>query len=97
MGLMSRENTCNSQISNFVYVKESELIFAMCDQWFRGPEGKKVSIDESCQLWMPVSFDAKTNTAQMQPPREWDPFPNASNDHSRPAGSLGVITGSTKY
>ena len=75
IGLMSRENTWDSQISNFVYVAESELVFAMCDQWFRGRVGATVPIDESCQLWMPVFFDAETNSAQMQPLREWDPFP----------------------
>jgi hypothetical protein len=60
MGLMSEQNTWSSQISNFVHIKESDIVFAMCDQWFRGPNGERVPIDQSCQLWLPVSFDART-------------------------------------
>jgi hypothetical protein len=73
MGKMSEERTWYSQISNFVYVAESDLLFAMCDQWFRGPEGEKVSIEESLQLWMPVEFDPVSGKARMQHLKEWKP------------------------
>jgi hypothetical protein len=80
MGLMSEQKTWNSQISNFVYVPASDVVFAMCDQWFRGPTGQRVSIDESCQLWMPVSFDPQTRVAKMHLRSEWEPL-------ARPAGA----------
>jgi hypothetical protein len=82
MGLMSEQKTWSSQISNFVYLPASDQVFAMCDQWFRGSKGERVPIDESCQLWLPVSFDAKTGVARMQRLNEWEPF-------GGPAGSRG--------
>ena len=66
MGLMSEKRTWNSQISNFVYIAESDAVFAMCDQWFRGPGGASVEIDQSLQLWLPVSFDPATGVVKMQ-------------------------------
>lgn len=75
MGVMSQERTWNSQISNFVYLAESDILVALCDQWFRGPDGNTVPIDESIQLWLPVEFDAATGKARMQHLKEWNPFP----------------------
>jgi hypothetical protein len=74
MGRMSEQRTWNSQISNFVYIAESDRLLAMCDQWFRGSTGQRVPIDESCQLWLPVSFDLKSEVAAMQHVKEWDPW-----------------------
>ena len=74
MGLMSEQRTWNSQISNFVYIAESDKVFAMCDQWLRGPKGERVPIDESCQLWLPVSFDPASGAAKMQHVDEWNPW-----------------------
>jgi len=75
MGRMSERLTWNSQISNFVYLGDSDILFAMCDQWFRGSNGEKVQIDESLQLWLPVDFDPKTGIARMQHVNRWSPFP----------------------
>ena len=74
MGLMSEKKTWSSQISNFVYIAESDKVFAMCDQWFRGPYGEGVEIDKSCQLWLPVSFDPASGAAKMLHVKEWDPW-----------------------
>jgi hypothetical protein len=46
----------------------------MCDQWFRGPQGERVPIDESLQWWLPVTFDPQTGVARMQRVNEWEPF-----------------------
>lgn len=75
MGLMSEKKTWNSQISNFVYIKESDLIFTMCDQWFVGPDGltRELPIDKSRQLWLPVDFDPQTGVAKMRYVEKWDP------------------------
>jgi hypothetical protein len=74
MGRMSENRTWNSQISNFVYIAESDKVLAMCDQWFRGPKGERVPIDQSLQLWLPVSFDPTTGVAKMLHFKEWDPW-----------------------
>ena len=71
---MSAQRTWNSQISNFVHITESDKVFAMCDGWFRDPKGRRVTIDESCQLWLPVSFDPTTETAKMLRVEAWDPW-----------------------
>jgi hypothetical protein len=33
-----------------------------------------VPIDESLQLWLPVTFDPGTEVAKMQHVEEWDPW-----------------------
>jgi hypothetical protein len=45
----------------------------MCDQWLRGSGGARVEIDQSLQLWLPVSFDPATGVAKMQLAKEWKP------------------------
>ena len=75
MGTMSEQRTWKGQISNFLYVAESDILIAMCDQWFRGPEGERVSIEESLQLWLPVQFDPQTGEARMKKSEQWFPFP----------------------
>jgi hypothetical protein len=74
MGRVSENRTWHSQISNFVYIAESDKMMAMCDQWFRGPKGKRVPIDDSLQLWLPVTFDPATGVAKMQFVQQWDPW-----------------------
>ena len=74
MGFMSEQLTWNSQISNFVYLPESDKVLAMCDQWFFGPTGERVEIDKSSQLWLPVSFDPTSGVAKMQLLEEWNPW-----------------------
>jgi hypothetical protein len=75
MGIMSEKKTWYSQISNLVYLAESDILFAMCDQWFRGPNGVKVPIEKSVQLWLPLHFEPKTGKARMQHLEQWYPFP----------------------
>jgi hypothetical protein len=80
MGLMSEKRTWSSQISNFVHVKESNILFAMCDQWIAGGAGADRSLphDRSRQLWLPVDFDPATGVAKMRHVSEWDPFARES-------------------
>jgi hypothetical protein len=46
----------------------------LCDQWFRGPKGQRVPIDDSLQLWLPVTFDPTTDTATSA----WTSWPTTS-------------------
>jgi hypothetical protein len=57
-----------------VYLPQSDRLFAMCDQWLRGANGERVGVDESLQLWLPVTFDPATGVARMQRVKEWQPF-----------------------
>ncbi len=71
---MSEQRTWSGQISNFVYIAESDKVFAMCDQWFVGPKGQRVPIDASCQLWLPVAFNPMTEVAKMMHVDHWEPW-----------------------
>lgn len=71
--VMSEKNTWGSQISNFLHIKESDTLMAICDQWW-GDQNGRVDIDRSRYLWLPVSFDPASNTAKMVYKREWSPF-----------------------
>jgi hypothetical protein len=73
-GLMSEQDTWRSQIGSFFHIAESDCLMALCDQWLIGPDGSRVSGEESCQLWLPVDFDPVTETAQLRYVTEWDPF-----------------------
>lgn len=73
-GLMSEQKTWNSQISAFVHIAESDRLMAMCEQWLIGPDGKRAPAEESCQLWLPVSFDPKTGVARLDHVAQWDPW-----------------------
>jgi Glycosyl hydrolases family 43 len=73
-GLMSEQKTWNSQISAFVYLPETDLLFAMNEQWLLGPDGKRAPAEQSTQLWLPVTFDPTTGVARMQFVEQWDPW-----------------------
>jgi hypothetical protein len=70
---MSEKWTWNSQISNFLYVAETDTLIALCDQWWMGPAGRN-DLDQSRYLWIPVSFNLLTCQAQMMYRPQWDPF-----------------------
>ncbi len=72
--VMSEKKTWRSQISNFLYIKETDTVMAICDQWWAGPKGYG-DLEESRQLWIPVSFDPATDEAKMIHKEQWTPLP----------------------
>ncbi len=70
---MSEQGTWKSQISNFLYVPESDRLIALCDQGWMGPAGRN-DLEQSRYLWLPVSFNPSTGEARMTYYRQWDPF-----------------------
>jgi hypothetical protein len=74
-GLMSENKTWNSQVGSFFYIRESDRLMALCDQWLIAPDGSPVQRSEqSAQLWLPADFDPATETAKLRYVKEWDPF-----------------------
>ena len=73
-GLMSKDKTWRSQISSFFHLAESDCLLALCDQWLVGPEGERVPAEFSCQLWLPVTFNPETETAEMLYRAQWNPW-----------------------
>jgi hypothetical protein len=68
---MSEQRTWDSQITDFVYVKESDLVFAMCDSWWN-PDCK--DLNKSRYLWLPVIFEPAAGAARMVYKEQWKPF-----------------------
>ena len=68
---MSEQKTWGAQITDFVHVPESDTLMAMCDRWWN-PD--KTDLNKSTYLWLPVTFDPKTESAKMQYRAEWNPF-----------------------
>lgn len=73
-GEISEQKTWNSQIGSFFYLKESDTLIVLCDQWLRGPKGERVPAAESCQLWIPLKFDAKTEQGKLDFREAWNPW-----------------------
>ena len=70
---MSEQNTWGSQISNFIYIKESDTLMALCDQWWAGQNGRR-NLDASRYLWLPVSFNPETGEAKLEYKEQWNPL-----------------------
>lgn len=68
---MSQSNTWSSRFSNFVYVNESNKLFALCDAWWNPNPS---DLDESRYFWLPVAFNANTETAVMEYRAQWNPW-----------------------
>ena len=73
-GRISERKTWRSQISAFVYIEESDRLFAMCEQWLIGPTGDRVPAEQSCQLWLPVTVDSRTGAVRMEHVDRWNPW-----------------------
>lgn len=74
--IMTEQNTWGGQITSFLYIKESDTLLAMCDQWWI-PD--KTDLNKSRYLWLPVNLDAKTGTARMTYHAEWEPLKRLSD------------------
>jgi len=68
---MGEHRTWDSQITDFVYVGESDFVLAMCDFWWT-PE--KTDLNKSRYLWLPVIFEPATCIAKMLYKDNWKPF-----------------------
>jgi hypothetical protein len=61
-----------SQISNFFYIRDSDAVVALCDQWWAGPKGHQ-DLDGSRYLLLPVSFNPATGAARIEYKKRWQP------------------------
>ena len=71
--LASESRTWGSQISSFIYIKESNTLMALCDQWWAGQNGRK-DLDASRYLWIPVSLNPATGEARLEYKAQWNPL-----------------------
>ena len=68
---ISEENTWNSQVTDLIYLKESDKVMALCDQWWI-PD--KSDINKSRYLFLPLRLDPETGTVKMKYREKWNPF-----------------------
>ena len=70
-GIMTEQKTWGGQITSFLYIKESDNLIAMCDQWWI-PD--KTDLNKSRYLWLPVYVNPHTGVAKMTFHEKWNPF-----------------------
>ena len=67
----SEQKTWNSQVSDLIYLKESDIVMALCDQWWV-PD--KADINKSRYLFLPLLLDQKTGKVTMEYHEQWSPL-----------------------
>jgi hypothetical protein len=67
----SHQTTWDSQVSDLIYLKDSDIVMALCDQWWI-PD--KTDINKSRYLLLPVFFDPQTETFKMKYVEKWNPL-----------------------
>ena len=68
---ISEKKTWNSQVTDLFYLKESDTVMALCDQWWI-PD--RSDINKSRYLLLPLHLDSQTGTAKMKYYEKWNPF-----------------------
>lgn len=69
--VMSEKETWGSQITDFVYTRESDTMMVLCDAWWV-PD--KNDLNRSRYLLLPMTFDPQTGKARMLYLDSWNPF-----------------------
>jgi len=69
--VLSEQKTWAAQITSFLYIKESNVLMAMCDQWWT-PD--KTDLNKSRYLWLPVELNPQNAIARMRFQKKWNPF-----------------------
>ena len=68
---ISEKKTWSSQVTDLIYLKESDTVMALCDQWWI-PD--KNDINKSRYLFLPLHFDLKTGKVKMEYLEKWSPL-----------------------
>lgn len=68
---ISEQKTWNSQVTDLIYLKESDTVMALCDQWWI-PD--KSDINKSRYLFLPVYLDPATGKVNMEYREKWNPL-----------------------
>jgi len=68
---ISEKKTWSSQVTDLIYLKESDTVMALCDQWWT-PD--KSDINKSRYLFLPLHLDSKTGKVKMEYLEKWNPL-----------------------
>jgi hypothetical protein len=58
------EKTWGGQITDFVYIQETDTVMAMCDTWW---QPTTTHLDESTYLWLPINGIFNTGSLPCSP------------------------------
>jgi hypothetical protein len=68
---ISEQKTWNSQVTDLIYLEESDSVMALCDQWWT-PD--KADINRSRYLFLPLYLDSDGGTVRMEYLETWAPL-----------------------
>ncbi len=68
---VSEQKTWQSQVSDLIFLEESDTVMALCDQWWI-PD--RDDINKSRYLFLPLNFDPDTSKVSMQYVETWNPL-----------------------
>ena len=68
---ITEKKTWNSQVTDLIYLKESDSVMALCDQWWVPDRSE---IDKSRYLFLPMFLDQKSGNVKMEYRAKWDPL-----------------------
>ena len=71
---ISEQKTWSSQVSDLIYLQESDTVMALCDQWWI-PD--RADIEKSRFLFLPLDIDPKTGVVKMEYREKWNPLKHA--------------------
>jgi len=72
-GHITEQRTWGSQVTDLLYIEESDQVLALCDQWWI-PD--RADIDKSRYLFLPLRYDSITGKAKMEYLEKWNPLNN---------------------
>ena len=74
---ISEKRTWNSQVADLIYLKESDTVMTLCDQWWI-PD--RSDINKSRYLLLLLHLDPKTGEVKMKYYEKWNPFKPLSKE-----------------
>ena len=77
---ISERNTWNSQVTDLVYLEESDTVMALCDQWWIPDES---DINASRYLFLPLQVDSDIGAVTMKYRETWKPFDQLDNERDK--------------
>ena len=72
-GHITEQRTWGSQVTDLLYIEESDQVLALCDQWWI-PD--RADIDKSRYLFLPLHYDSKSGKAKIEYLEKWNPLNN---------------------
>ena len=70
-GHITEQRTWGSQVTDLIYIEESDQVLALCDQWWI-PD--RADIDKSRYLFLPLRYDSISGKAKMEYLEKWNPL-----------------------